>query len=108
MVHEGVKLHLCYVLHHLNDVQLRHRVEYTISFAQGYMGALQTDQLKRYVEIKQSDMPSAVAAKKTKEFRCPPRDQVREDKPGANFSWLDLPLASLSQNLYHTKQEWFS
>ena len=67
---------LCYLLHHLNDVQLRHRVEYTISFAQGYMGALQTDQLRRYVEIKQSDMPSAVAAKKTKEFRCPPRDQV--------------------------------
>ena len=75
-VHEGVKLQLCYLLHHINDVQLRHRVEYTISFAQGYMGALQADQLRRYVEIKQSDMPSAVAAKKTKEFRCPPRDQV--------------------------------
>ena len=75
-IHEEVKLMLCYLLHHLNDVQLRHRVEYTISFAQGYMGALQTDQLRRYVEIKQSDMPSAVAAKKTKEFRCPPRDQV--------------------------------
>ncbi len=40
------------------------------------MGQLQTDQLRRYVEIKQSDMPSAVAAKKTKEFRCPPRDQM--------------------------------
>ena len=33
------------------------------------MGELQVDQLRRYVEIKQSDMPSAVAAKKTKEFR---------------------------------------
>ena len=75
-VHEGVKLQLCYLLHHLNDVQLRHRIEYTISFAQGYMGVLQSDQLRRYVEIKQSDMPSAVAAKKTKEFRCPPREQV--------------------------------
>ena len=29
------------------------------------MGELQVDQLRRYVEIKQSDMPSAVAAKKT-------------------------------------------
>lgn len=28
------------------------------------------------MEIKQSDMPSAVAAKKTKEFRCPPREQM--------------------------------
>lgn len=35
------------------------------------------DQLRRYIEIKQSDLPSAVAAKKTREFRCPPREQVR-------------------------------
>ena len=86
-VHEGVKLQLCYLLHHINDVQLRHRVEYTISFAQGYMGALQADQLRRYVEIKQSDMPSAVAAKKTKEFRCPPRDQVTNlsSRPSLDF-----------------------
>ena len=34
------------------------------------------DQLRRYNEIKQTDMPSAMAAKKTKEFRCPPREQV--------------------------------
>ena len=40
------------------------------------MKTIQQDQLRRYVEIKQSDMPSAVAAKKTKEFRCPPRDQM--------------------------------
>lgn len=30
----------------------------------------------RYIEIKQSDLPSAVAAKKTREFRCPPREQM--------------------------------
>ncbi len=76
-IHEGVKLQLCHLLHHLCDVQLRHRIEYSVAFSQDYMGQLQTDQLRRYVEIKQSDMPSAVAAKKTKEFRCPPRDQVR-------------------------------
>lgn len=34
------------------------------------------DQLRRYNEIKQSDLPSAVAAKKTREFRCPPREQM--------------------------------
>ena len=76
-IHEGVKLQLCYLLHHLCDVQLRHRIEYAVAFSQDYMGVLQVDQLRRYVEIKQSDMPSAVAAKKTKEFRCPPREQVR-------------------------------
>ena len=69
-IHEGVKLELCHLLHHLCDVQLRHRIEYTVAFCQDYMGELQVDQLRRYVEIKQSDMPSAVAAKKTKEFRC--------------------------------------
>ncbi len=75
-IHEGVKLQMCKLLHHLVDVQLRHRVEYSVAFSQGYMKVLQQDQLRRYVEIKQSDMPSAVAAKKTKEFRCPPRDQM--------------------------------
>lgn len=35
------------------------------------------DQLRRYIDIKQSDLPSAIAAKKTREFRCPPREQVR-------------------------------
>ena len=39
---------------------------------------LAQDQLLRYIEIKQSDLPSSVAAKKTKEFRCPPKEQVTE------------------------------
>ena len=75
-IHEEVKLEICVLLHHLCDVQVRHRIEASVAFAQGYMGQLQVDQLRRYVEIKQSDMPSAIAAKKTKEFRCPPRDQM--------------------------------
>merc|ERR1712020_277868 len=69
-------LEICILLHHLCDVQVRHRIEACVAFAQGYMGQLQVDQLRRYVEIKQSDMPSAIAVKKTKEFRCPPRDQM--------------------------------
>ncbi|XP_050357853.1 ryanodine receptor isoform X1 [Nymphalis io] len=73
---EGAKLQMCYLLQHLNDIQLRHRVEFIIAFAHDFVGDLQTDQLRRYTEIKQSDLPSAVAAKKTKEFRCPPREQM--------------------------------
>lgn len=73
---EGAKLQMCYLLHHLNDIQLRHRVESIIAFSHDFVGELQTDQLRRYVEIKQSDLPSAVAAKKTREFRCPPREQM--------------------------------
>ncbi|XP_042232995.1 ryanodine receptor-like, partial [Homarus americanus] len=75
-VAEGVKLQLCYVLHHLLDVQKRHRVESLIAFAQDYVGEIQQDQLRRYIEIKQSDLPSSVAARKTREFRCPPREQM--------------------------------
>lgn len=73
---EGAKLQMCYLLHHLYDNQLRHRVESIISFAHDFVGDLQSDQLRRYIEIKQSDLPSAIAAKKTREFRCPPREQM--------------------------------
>ena len=37
---------------------------------------LRQDQLKRYTEIKMSDLSPALAARKTKEFRCPPQEQV--------------------------------
>ncbi|KAG5681994.1 hypothetical protein PVAND_011393 [Polypedilum vanderplanki] len=73
---EGAKLQMCYLLHHLCDIQLRHRVESIIAFSHDFVGDLQADQLRRYIEIKQSDLPSAVAAKKTREFRCPPREQM--------------------------------
>lgn len=73
---EGAKLQMCYLLHHLCDIQLRHRTESIIAFSHDFVGDLQTDQLRRYIEIKQSDLPSAVAAKKTREFRCPPREQM--------------------------------
>ncbi|XP_026324427.1 ryanodine receptor [Hyposmocoma kahamanoa] len=73
---EGAKLQMCYLLQHLNDMQLRHRVESIIAFAHDFVGDLQVDQLRRYVEIKASDLPSAVAAKKTREYRCPPREQM--------------------------------
>lgn len=74
---EGVKLQMCYLLHHLCDLQLRHRVEALCSFCDDYVGEIQTDQLRRYIEVKQSDLPSAVAAKKTREFRCAPKEQMR-------------------------------
>ncbi len=73
---EGVKLQMCCLLHHLLDVQLRHRVESIVNFSHDFVGEIQVDQLRRYIEIKQSDLPSAVAAKKTREFRCPPVQQM--------------------------------
>lgn len=73
---EGAKLQMCYLLHHLSDIQLRHRVESIIAFSLDFVGDLQSDQLRRYIEIKASDLPSAITAKKTREFRCPPREQM--------------------------------
>ena len=74
---EGVKLQMSYLLHHLMDLQLRHRVEAIIAFCSTYVGDLQSDQLRRYIEIKQEDLPAAVAAKKTREFRCSPQEQMK-------------------------------
>ncbi|XP_077528941.1 ryanodine receptor isoform X3 [Haemaphysalis longicornis] len=74
---EGVKLQVCYILHHLCDLQLRHRVEAIVCFSDDFVNNLQSDQLRRYIEIKQSDLPSSVAAKKTREFRCTPKEQMR-------------------------------
>lgn len=82
---EGAKLQMCYLLHHLSDIQLRHRVESIIAFSHDFVGDLQADQLRRYIEIKQSDLPSAIAAKKTREYRCPPREQMN-----AILSFKDL------------------
>lgn len=73
---EGAKLQMCYLLHHLSDMQLRHRVESIIAFSDNFVGDLQADQLRRYIDIKASDLPSAIAAKKTREYRCPPREQM--------------------------------
>lgn len=73
---EGAKLQMCYLLHHLTDIQLRHRVESIIAFSHDFVGDMQADQLRRYIEIKQSDFPSAIAAKKTREFRCNSREQM--------------------------------
>ena len=73
---EGVKIQLCNILDHMCDIQLRHRIESLISFCEGFVADLQQDQCRRYMEIKQTDMPPAEAAKRTKEFRCPPKEQM--------------------------------
>lgn len=39
---EGAKLQICFLLHHLCDIQLRHRVESIIAFSSDYTGDLQT------------------------------------------------------------------
>ncbi|GAV02137.1 hypothetical protein RvY_12738-2 [Ramazzottius varieornatus] len=74
---ENVKLQLCYVLQDLCDDRIRKRIEELVAFSEEYVGKAQADQLHRYVEIKQEDLPASIAAKKTKEFRCPPKEQMK-------------------------------
>lgn len=47
-----------------------------IYFVLSYSITIQ-DQEKRYKEIKLADLPSAIAARKTREFRCPPQEQMQ-------------------------------
>lgn len=105
---EGAKLQMCYLLQHLNDIQLRHRVEYIVAFSHDFVGDLQADQLRRYIEIKQSDLPSAVAAKKTREYRCPPREQMNAILSFKNLEEDDPDNIPCGEDLISTMNEFHS
>lgn len=74
---DEIKLELCKLLYSLCDYIVRYRIEAIISFCVGFVATLQEDQRRRYIELKEAVLPSAVMARKTKEFRCPARDQMQ-------------------------------
>ncbi|KAJ8044966.1 Ryanodine receptor 2 [Holothuria leucospilota] len=74
---EPVKLAMCYLLQHLCDNQLRHRIESIVNFSHDFVRECQADQECRLKEVRNSDMPPIIAAKKTKEFRSTPQEQMR-------------------------------
>jgi len=74
---EPVKLQMCLILQHLCDYQLQYRIEGMIAFSEDFVGRLQSDQKRRYNVLKESSLPPALMAKKTREFRCPPKDQMQ-------------------------------
>uniref|UniRef100_A0A8C3IPA6 Ryanodine receptor 3 n=1 Tax=Chrysemys picta bellii TaxID=8478 RepID=A0A8C3IPA6_CHRPI len=87
---ESVKLQMCELLNYFCDCELRHRVEAIVSFADNYVSKLQYNQKYRYNELMQAlNMSAALTAKKTREFRSPPQEQInmllsfqlREDCP---------------------------
>lgn len=105
---EKVKLAICHILHHLIDIQLRHRIESIMAFSVNFVGQLQTDQHRRYNEIKNSDLPSHLTARKTREFRCTPREQMRYilnfksslDTDDPNASPSSEPLRNTLKNMH--------
>ncbi|GMR59737.1 hypothetical protein PMAYCL1PPCAC_29932, partial [Pristionchus mayeri] len=106
---EGVRLQLVSILDHFCDIQLRHRVVSLVSFAEGFVGELQMDQCRRYMDIKQTDMPPAEAARRTKEFRCPPREQMFRllqcKKKEENSTMLDDDVEYDACPMHETLQE---
>lgn len=73
---DDIKYEICLVLHSLCDYILRFRIEAIANFSTSFIDQVQKDQKKRYTELKESKLPSAVMAKKTKEFRCGAKDQM--------------------------------
>ncbi|KRX28175.1 Ryanodine receptor 44F [Trichinella nelsoni] len=102
---EMVQLELCHIMNHLCDLQLQGRVESLINFAETF------DQLRRYLEIKQTDMPSAEAARKTKEFRCPPKEQMlklldfKADRDEQTDEEGELEVSAMSEFLQRVLRE---
>ncbi|KAI3389454.1 hypothetical protein SNEBB_011471 [Seison nebaliae] len=73
---EPIKLRLCYILQRICDLILRHKIEAIVSYSSQFVSDIQSDQKLRYNELKHSTLAPAIMAKKTKEFRCPAKDQM--------------------------------
>lgn len=69
---------MCHLLQYLCDCQVRHRIEAVVAFSDDFVANLQDNQRFRYNEVMQAlNMSAALTARKTKEFRSPPQEQVR-------------------------------
>lgn len=68
---------MCELLHYFCDCELKQRIEAIVSFSDSFVSKLQFNQKFRYNELMLAfNMSAAVTAKKTKEFRSPPHEQV--------------------------------
>uniref|UniRef100_A0A8C8D3B2 Ryanodine receptor 3 n=1 Tax=Oncorhynchus tshawytscha TaxID=74940 RepID=A0A8C8D3B2_ONCTS len=73
----GFQSHMCELLHYFCDCELKHRIEAIVSFSDSFVSKLQYNQKFRYNELMLAlNMSAAVTAKKTKEFRSPPQEQI--------------------------------
>ncbi|XP_048357691.1 ryanodine receptor 1-like [Sphaerodactylus townsendi] len=74
---ESVKLQMCNLLQFFCDRELQHRVEAIIAFSELYMENLQTNQRQRYNTLMLAfTMSAAETARRTREFRSPPQEQI--------------------------------
>ncbi|KAM6946397.1 ryanodine receptor 1-like [Aplochiton taeniatus] len=74
---ESVKLQMCTLLQYFCDCELRHRVEAIIAFSDQFVSQVQANQRHRYNELMLAfTMSAAETARKTREFRSPPQEQI--------------------------------
>ncbi|KAI7799584.1 putative ryanodine receptor 3 [Triplophysa rosa] len=68
---------MCELLHYFCDCELKQRIEAIVAFSDDFVSKLQYNQKFRYNELMQAlNMSAAVTAKKTREFRSPPQEQI--------------------------------
>uniref|UniRef100_M3ZNQ9 Ryanodine receptor 2-like n=1 Tax=Xiphophorus maculatus TaxID=8083 RepID=M3ZNQ9_XIPMA len=104
---EPVQLELCHLLSYLCDCQVRHRVEAVTAFSGNFVRQLQENQRFRYTQVMQAlNMSAALTARKTKEFRLPPQEQInlllsfREDEQQENCP-CPVELQQLLRDFHH-------
>ncbi|KAJ3610589.1 hypothetical protein NHX12_022681 [Muraenolepis orangiensis] len=78
-------------------LEVRRRVEAVAAFSQGFVGRLQENQRLRYNQVMEAlNMSAALTARKTKEFRSPPLEQMnmllsfREEQDHDRCPWIDV------------------
>lgn len=72
---------MCTLLQYFCDCELRHRVEAIIAFSDMFVSQIQSNQRQRYNELMLAfTMSAAETARKTREFRSPPQEQVTQHK----------------------------
>ncbi|OCT66306.1 hypothetical protein XELAEV_18042564mg [Xenopus laevis] len=90
---ESVKLQMCNLLQYFCDRELQHRVEAIIAFSERHMDSLQTNQRLRYKELMQAfTMSAAETARRTREFRSPPQEQINMLLNFRNLSEDECPI----------------
>ncbi|KAK7883047.1 hypothetical protein WMY93_029221 [Mugilogobius chulae] len=74
---ESVKLQMCKLLQYFCDCELRHRVEAIVAYSDQFVQDIQSNQRVRYnLLMRAFTMSAAETARRTREFRSPPQDQV--------------------------------
>lgn len=92
---------MCHVLQHLCDCQVRHRIEAVVAFSDDFVACLQDNQRFRYNEVMLAlNMSAALTAKKTKEFRSPPQEQVGAPQKKRERVLEDRPVQRTVCRLY--------